>query len=327
MSFRKNRWVIATAAWLVGVWVYSAISFRPFFDEVWTAVPWRTAMEIFFWRPLFVALGPLELVMALLSGNWVAMADRYWRDPREILLLLGHPAVVIPLVAWGIRKWRKKKGETRTRQQVVVGPGLEAYAPSLEKETREAMALVGSFIRLSDELTVKISNDPTRTVAEVGGFCGYTPHAHEVQVSLDPTNARFQDGLARKELTRTLVHELHHSARWVDPGYGDTLFDALVTEGLADHFLCQVTGEAPEPWAVSLSDDALASWLEKARPSFDDETYSHEDWFFGCAEKGMPKWLGYALGYEIVKRYLAAYPGETAARLVNANSDNFLAST
>ena len=48
----------------------------------------------------------------------------------------------------------------------------------------------------------------------------------------------------------TVVHELHHSSRVrTGPGYGVTLGEALVSEGLADHFVSEMFPSTPSlPW-------------------------------------------------------------------------------
>jgi hypothetical protein len=76
------------------------------------------------------------------------------------------------------------------------------------------------------------------------GMGGFAPTGHLVQLSFDPGAEDFEE-LIVAHLPRTLAHELHHCARWRGPGYGRSLGDALVSEGLADHFDLEVNGVIP----------------------------------------------------------------------------------
>lgn len=64
---------------------------------------------------------------------------------------------------------------------------------------------------------------------------GSPPAANRVFIAADPDNAHFVSSLER-EFLFSLGHERHHCLRWSAVGYGDTLDEALVTEGLACHF-------------------------------------------------------------------------------------------
>lgn len=108
---------------------------------------------------------------------------------------------------------------------------------------------------------------------------------------------------------------MHHSARIRrGPGYGTTLLEALVTEGLADHFAEELYPQpAGFPWNHALTRSQLVEQWTKARSQLHDDRYDHERWFFGGAKT--PRWTGYTLGYEITKRYLQR-SGRTAAESV-----------
>lgn len=199
---------------------------------------------------------------------------------------------------------------------------LVPYIDALNRGIQEAYARAAAFINFPP-VTIFVSSAPSDSLDDVGGICGYTPRAEEMFLYLDVGCQRFEKSLREDGLTRTLIHELHHAARWCAPGYGETLFDALVTEGLADHFVYQVTGQPPDPWSTALSDAEFAYWMNVAERCFDDVSYAHDEWFFGCPEKQMPKWIGYTLGYAIVGRYLSQHPHESPASLVHAPSGRF----
>lgn len=145
-----------------------------------------------------------------------------------------------------------------------------------------------------------------------------------VTVSLNPGFRDFRWTLDHS-VPLTLAHELHHSARVVDgPGYGTTLRQAIVSEGLADVFSLEVyPDETKPPWVRALDDDEMCRWWTKAQDDFYlGRGYSHREWFFGAGN--VPRWAGYRLGFELVTDYLERHPDSSAARLVHAGPDEIL---
>ncbi|MCE8457967.1 DUF2268 domain-containing putative Zn-dependent protease [Rhodovulum sulfidophilum] len=167
------------------------------------------------------------------------------------------------------------------------------------------------------DLDVVIQAWPGRVIAHLG-HAGYAPTGDMIQLTFDPANSNCAQNLG-EPLERTIVHELHHALRWRGPGYGRTLGEALVTEGLAGHFAQQLYGGPPEKWESSLDAEGLAQAASDAAAAWDDEAYDHAAWFFGTA----PAWRGYALGYALVGRHLAARPKETPAKLIHAEAASF----
>lgn len=76
------------------------------------------------------------------------------------------------------------------------------------------------------------------------GHLGYAPEKGLIYVTVDPRSPVLRANPSQS-LERMLAHELHHSSRWDGPGYGKTLGEALVSEGLAGHFAQEVYGGAP----------------------------------------------------------------------------------
>jgi uncharacterized protein YjaZ len=111
-----------------------------------------------------------------------------------------------------------------------------------------------------------------------------------------------------------IAHELHHVSRLPMRPIGGTLADALVSEGLADHFADEAfPATPPKPWDEALppaQEEAL--WL-RARPILHrKDGYDHGAWFFGRGD--LLRYAGYRLGYGIVDAYLGG--GRTAADAV-----------
>lgn len=143
------------------------------------------------------------------------------------------------------------------------------------------------------------------TIPETG-LVGHAPDGYSVHVSMTLESPQFIAHWPR-ELPATLAHELHHARRWRHAGLG-TLLNALVFEGLAQHHEVRERGEPPLYARPTTDLDAL--WA-RAREQLDGP-YDHAAWFFGSAAQDLPRWGGYALGFELVRRFLERHGGDAA---------------
>jgi len=168
------------------------------------------------------------------------------------------------------------------------------------------------------DIDIVVRDDPRWAIPELG-IGGHAPDAHTIFVALDPEHERFDIALER-ELFPTVAHELHHVARRQASQRGRSLLDALVHEGLADHFAIELTGVEPPPWVLALSPEETIRLLARAREEYDSPHYSHMAWFFGSDELGIPRWAGYSLGFKLVGDYLARNPSAKASALATEPS-------
>ncbi|WP_330985263.1 MULTISPECIES: DUF2268 domain-containing putative Zn-dependent protease [Enterobacterales] len=151
------------------------------------------------------------------------------------------------------------------------------------------------------------------------GHLGYSPEPGVVYITVDPVSAAFCSN-SNQSLERMFAHELHHAARWSGPGYGFSLGEALVSEGLAGHFALQVCGGQPEPWEC-LNLHEINLHRVRALREWGNTNYHHNVWFFGFGD--LPRWLGYSLGFDMISRYLSAHPEQRASMLTYASADVF----
>lgn len=153
------------------------------------------------------------------------------------------------------------------------------------------------------------------------GHLGYCPEPGIVYVTVDPENPVFckNDDYS---LERMFAHELHHAARWAGPGYGLTLGEVMISEGLAGHFALELFGGEPELWE-SLNSDILHSYNSELRKNWHRKDYDHSAWFFGTGD--LPRWLGYSAGFSLVSKYLAAAPHLRASMLADINANELRA--
>lgn len=145
-----------------------------------------------------------------------------------------------------------------------------------------------------------------------GGLSGHAPAPAVVEIGLDP--ARFDP----EALIRTLIRQMHHLIRWEGPVQGRSLGEALVSEGLAGHFVMQVLGGPPDPWDRTVPAPGL---MRRANAEWARLDFSHAEWFQGKA--GLRRWSGHGLGHRLIAAHLTQAPGETAASLARAGAETF----
>jgi uncharacterized protein YjaZ len=119
-----------------------------------------------------------------------------------------------------------------------------------------------------------------------------------VTISIDPDNISLEKQVRSGKFKQVLAHELHHSIRYNVLDYGVTLGEALVSEGLADHFACELLKEEPLLW-TSGNPRNWPEILLRAELELESDLYNHAEWFFG--EGTLPRWAGYATGFELIQ--------------------------
>ena len=188
--------------------------------------------------------------------------------------------------------------------------GLTLILPELRAVAKDAVAQVEAVTDLP-EFDLVVRSEPGAGVAD-WGVAGYAPAPGVIDVTLDP--GRWTPAA----LTRTLVHEMHHLIRWDGPGYGRSLGESLVSEGLAGHFVTDILGGPPDPWdAVTCA----SGTVRRAITEWAHPTYDHDEWFRGRGK--MRRWTGYGLGHQLVAAHLDRNEGETALSLARVAADAF----
>lgn len=155
-------------------------------------------------------------------------------------------------------------------------------------------------------LDILVQRLPGAVIPETG-TTGQAYRGSLFSLMLDPDNANFERSLREGNLRRTVAHEVHHCMRMAGPGYGWTLGEALVSEGLAGQFVGRLFGTPPEPWECAVTDEVLKANLPD-NATLVGNGHDHRAWFFGFGGR-YPRWLGYTLGYRIVGDWLEAASG------------------
>jgi len=164
----------------------------------------------------------------------------------------------------------------------------------------------------ADKIDVVFVNAPMNVIPEIG-IGGYSPGPYNIYVSLDPNFKTF----SVEDMVLTILHETHHCMRWRKHGYGQTLGEAMISEGLATLFEEEHSGTPPIYAQVPIKQDEI----DKARNSLLDKNYNHSEWFFGA--KNIQRWFAYTYGYQLSKAY-SQKTNKSAAELVNTPAELFL---
>lgn len=186
---------------------------------------------------------------------------------------------------------------------------LTGHMSAIRATLRETVARVEGHVDLPRFDLVLRAGD---AVMPDWGIGGKSPAPGVIEITLMP------ERFSAEHLQRTLVHELHHLLRWEGPGYGLSLGEALVSEGLAGHFVLQVLGGASDPWDTTRPGSGM---LKQAGNLWARRDFDFPEWFLGRGK--IRRWTGYGIGHRLVAEHLAQAPEDDAARLAGAPADTF----
>ncbi|CAI0999462.1 Predicted Zn-dependent protease (DUF2268) [Serratia fonticola] len=157
---------------------------------------------------------------------------------------------------------------------------LESYRQQITDEFDLAMESVGTFCHLP-ALDVLVQRVVSGTIPELG-VSGRAWGPHLFSMFFDPDNPNFINSIKNGALCRQIVHEMHHCLRMGTVGYGSTLGEALISEGLAGHFVRYVLGSEPELWERAVSTEYLRL-LPVTEQLLKMPYYDHAEWFLARA--------------------------------------------
>lgn len=183
---------------------------------------------------------------------------------------------------------------------------LTGIMPEVRAAVTESVALVADHLDLPDfDLVVQAGDGGSDW-----GVLGTARAPGLIELTLSPT--RFAPDL----LIRRMVRELHHLLRWERPGYGRSLGEVLVSEGLAGHFVGRVLGGPLDPWDASTLPSGLA---KRAMTEWAWRDFDRGLWFEGRGN--IRKWAGYGLAHRLVAEHLSREPDLDPLELIHAPAE------
>jgi uncharacterized protein YjaZ len=188
---------------------------------------------------------------------------------------------------------------------------LDKQVKMIDGEFKKASRLAQELLGLK-QVDVVVRDEPCAAIPElhVGGWT--RNDGHHIYIALDS-----QKDIRREDLLSTFLHEFHHAARFQKTGWGKTLGDQFVNEGLACLFEEETTGNIPIYSKVKINKDQIL----KAQKAINSRHFSHDEWFFGSKE--IPRWFGYTFGYQLVRSFSDQH-GKPASDLVSLSSKKVL---
>ena len=158
-------------------------------------------------------------------------------------------------------------------------------------------------LRIDWDIDIVITNRAYEFVIPEDGVGGRTYASDFILISIN------EDKITENILAETLVHELCHAARWgKNDEWMNTLFDGIISEGIATYFEFEFVKGKPEKQlflktVVGRSDEENKKIYEELESQLKNERYDYQTIFFNGNNK-LPRWSGYSLGYLTVKKYL-----------------------
>jgi hypothetical protein len=199
--------------------------------------------------------------------------------------------------------------------------GLQPWCAKITSEIEATRDLVSSFVT-PPRLDILVQRLPKWVIPEIG-MVGHAYRRALFCLTVAPDNPNFARSLNDGTLRRQVAHEVHHCLRMGAVGYNQNLGDALVSEGLAGHFVRRLFDTPPELWERAVDAEIAASFFPH-ETTLTSPTFDYAAWFHGNGGT-YPRWLGYTLGYMIVGNWLEGLPDIDGAKFVSVPTAEVLA--
>jgi len=197
----------------------------------------------------------------------------------------------------------------------------------------EALSRCGSILSRPD-LNARVflfpgDGESRALVNQMSGVNGFSLGSQAMIIFLWPTE-NWED-----RLSYTIAHEYVHLVRNLlyprSPQGGqlvytktqtpETLMDAMVAEGIADHFALSLFPTPCPPWTAKFEPDLSQRLWPRVRRRLDVSDMNEiRRFLFGDGDR-VPTWTGYKYGYQIVAGYLQKNPKARPVNLVGLPSN------
>jgi len=173
-------------------------------------------------------------------------------------------------------------------------------------------------------IVVKIGN-PSQLIPQQG-VNGFTSQATgQIILQVGRTAQSSPARTLRLWLLRDLAHEVNHSVRILGgTGFGATLLQQTISEGIATAFDQAAFPGTPDPFAQAITPAQECALWEKVKPQL-GATNLYNLWMFGGP--GVPHWTAFTIGYHIVNDYRDHHRNVSWAQLTAASATAILAAS
>ena len=213
------------------------------------------------------------------------------------------------------------EGTAQERFTVLLSPQARQLASSvgvnLSRLVANALDRINALLP-GPATTIAVTTSSASLLIPQAGASGYTGSGGQISLAFGQT--------AHTTLTRTLdlwlprdaAHEVNHSARILGgTGFGTTLLQQIITEGIATAFDQVAFPGPPDPWTHAITPAQECVLWKKATPELDG-TGLYDLWMFGGP--GVPLWTAFTIGYHIVNDYRNHHPDVSWATLTSTSA-------
>ncbi|MDO4781578.1 MAG: DUF2268 domain-containing putative Zn-dependent protease [Candidatus Saccharibacteria bacterium] len=179
----------------------------------------------------------------------------------------------------------------------------------LRGAARKAEIFISAMFQQFDYEVDVIITTPSFTLPTIAedGVAGKTLHSRLIMLSID----KQQHGINEDFVFETICHEMSHSLRWEKlPEYAETMFEAIILEGLAvaleEEAMLSAGRQNIQFFLREMqktSQQEIDQMISVLKDNFSDAQYDYHRIFF-TGDDALPRWAGYRLGYYFVKQYL-----------------------
>lgn len=178
----------------------------------------------------------------------------------------------------------KDKIENRIYNEKII----KTISRSTIKQCKQVFALKNVYLFIFPCFSVFVRK-------KMNGVMGESPYKNTILIFINPTVKGWKEALKG-----TITHEYAHAVTYHFHTW-QTLRDSLFFEGLAENFVEMVQGKT-NPWAKQISYTESKKFFQKLKKYLNSrKSKIYREIFFGS--KKYPLWLGYSLGYYLVKDY------------------------
>ena len=142
------------------------------------------------------------------------------------------------------------------------------------------------------------------------------------------------ENFSTKSLKDTTAHEYNHSVYFsYHHPFKQSILEAVILEGLAEHFREKVIGGKPAPWSIALEKDGAVEQFKDLKEkgyldinmqdSNEDYWSFYEEVFYGKGSK-YKQWTGHSIGYHIIEALKSASSGISWENLIKQKPEKIL---
>jgi len=144
-----------------------------------------------------------------------------------------------------------------------------------------------------------------------------------IAIVFGPTPQASVSTIMKLWLPHSFSHEVDHSVRILaGPGFGVSLLEQIISEGISSAFDTAAFPGPPDPWDRAISRSQECGLWKKAQPLL-GQSGLYDDWMFGAP--GIPHWTAFTIGYDIVTDYHLRHPSVSWSAITSTSAAAILA--